>query len=250
MGKHLKQCEHIGQRPGLLVSVRSAAEAVAALAGGADVIDVKEPLRGPLGPADGETIAEVVRAVAGRVPVTAAAGELTDVNTSVLMTSPAEIALVKFGLANCSSMGCLRSALRRRFSHGCDHTPTAIVAYADWRAARSIDPVAVLSAAIEFGCAAVLIDTWDKSAGTLFDHWPADGLMMYLHQSREHGLLVALAGSLTLENLRDAAALGPDYVAVRGAACEGGRAGAVSAKRVAALRAALAVSEVSASGVT
>ena len=35
--------------PGLLVSVRSAAEAATALAGGADLIDVKEPSRGPLG---------------------------------------------------------------------------------------------------------------------------------------------------------------------------------------------------------
>ena len=34
----------------LLVSVRSAEEAEIALAGGADVIDVKEPRRGALGP--------------------------------------------------------------------------------------------------------------------------------------------------------------------------------------------------------
>ena len=34
---------------GLLVSVRNAAEATEALAGGASIIDVKEPLAGPLG---------------------------------------------------------------------------------------------------------------------------------------------------------------------------------------------------------
>ena len=45
----------------LLVSVRSAAEAEAALLGGADVIDVKEPDRGPLGRADDAVIAAVVR---------------------------------------------------------------------------------------------------------------------------------------------------------------------------------------------
>ena len=44
------------ETPGLLVSVRSAAEALSALAGGADVIDVKEPNRGSLGAADDETI--------------------------------------------------------------------------------------------------------------------------------------------------------------------------------------------------
>ncbi len=62
----------------LLVSVRSAAEAEAALAGGAHVIDVKEPSRGSLGRADDATIDEVVRVVAGRRPVSAALGELHD----------------------------------------------------------------------------------------------------------------------------------------------------------------------------
>jgi len=61
--------------PQLLVSVRSADEARAALAGGADLIDVKEPSRGPLGAADSEVIGDVLRAVDGRVPVSAALGE-------------------------------------------------------------------------------------------------------------------------------------------------------------------------------
>ena len=62
----------------LLVSVRSAAEAEAALTGGASVIDVKEPTRGALGRADDGAIADVVAAVAGRAPVSAALGELRD----------------------------------------------------------------------------------------------------------------------------------------------------------------------------
>src|SRR5947209_8028398 len=45
--------------PGLLVSVRSAAEARAALDGGAALIDIKEPARGPLGRADDGVMAEV-----------------------------------------------------------------------------------------------------------------------------------------------------------------------------------------------
>ena len=45
----------------LLVSVRNALEAEVALAGGAHVIDVKEPSHGSLGRADEATLAEVVR---------------------------------------------------------------------------------------------------------------------------------------------------------------------------------------------
>src|SRR5256885_16611977 len=58
------------RRAGLLVSVRSAGEAEAAIAGGADLIDVKEPAYGSLGRAKDETIAagggRVARRRAGR----------------------------------------------------------------------------------------------------------------------------------------------------------------------------------------
>ena len=47
----------------LLVSVRSAEEAEAALAGGAHLIDIKEPTRGALGHADATTIADIVHVV-------------------------------------------------------------------------------------------------------------------------------------------------------------------------------------------
>src|SRR5262245_44632800 len=90
-------------RPGLLVSVRSAEEAEAALAGSADLIDVKEPSRGSLGRADEATIAAVMRAVGGRRPVSAALGELRD------DPSPCSIpglTYVKWGLAG----GTLRLA--------------------------------------------------------------------------------------------------------------------------------------------
>src|SRR3712207_4897772 len=60
----------------LLVSVRSAEEAEAALAGGADLIDVKEPRGGSLGRAEDWVLAGVLRRVSGRRPVSAAMGGL------------------------------------------------------------------------------------------------------------------------------------------------------------------------------
>jgi hypothetical protein len=64
--------------PGLLVSVRSADEARSALAGGATVIDIKEPARGPLGRANADIWRDVVEAVGEAVPVSAALGEIAD----------------------------------------------------------------------------------------------------------------------------------------------------------------------------
>lgn len=54
--------------PRLLVSVRSADEALAALCGGVDIIDVKEPFRGPLGMADDEVIRSVAEQVFNEHP--------------------------------------------------------------------------------------------------------------------------------------------------------------------------------------
>ena len=62
----------------LLVSVRSPVEARAAVAGGADIIDVKEPSRGSLGRADA-SVWQAVRAVVPRsTPVSVALGELNE----------------------------------------------------------------------------------------------------------------------------------------------------------------------------
>ena len=61
---------------GLLVSVRNADEAAAALDGGAAIIDVKEPRHGSLGAAEPEAIAAVARVVGDRRPWTMACGEL------------------------------------------------------------------------------------------------------------------------------------------------------------------------------
>ncbi len=86
--------------PKLLVSVRSAAEAQQAFFGGADLIDVKEPDRGPLGAADADVIAEVARFVAGRRPTSAALGELVEGRR---LPTALGLSFAKLGLAGCAA---------------------------------------------------------------------------------------------------------------------------------------------------
>jgi uncharacterized protein (UPF0264 family) len=245
----MRQSHFLRNSPGLLVSVRSAAEALTALAGGADVIDVKEPDRGPLGAADPTTIADVLRAVIGRVPVTAAAGELLDFDncnaSQSSLPSPMGVDLYKIGLS-----GCLDEVnWQMRWSQivatlgsqiGNASLPVT-VAYADWRAARAPDPHDVLKLAIQSGCSALLIDTWDKSSGDLFSHWDLPELSMFVKRIRSHRIACVLAGSLNGPSIASAARLAPDFVAVRGAACEYGRHGTVTAQRVAAIKHVLSV---------
>jgi (5-formylfuran-3-yl)methyl phosphate synthase len=236
------------ETPGLLVSVRSAAEALSALAGGVDVIDVKEPNRGSLGAADDNTISAIVRVVNGRAPVSAALGELIDLielpNGDPAWTLVDGVSLFKIGLAGSAALDDWQTRWRHvvdRLASTSNSNPQAVaVVYADWRAAQSPSPRDVLHAAAQCRSPALLIDTWDKSSGTLFDHWPAGELQAFLSKVRSHEISVVLAGSLSAQNVTAAARLAPDLVAVRTAACEGGRTGTVSEIRVRELKKSIA----------
>jgi uncharacterized protein (UPF0264 family) len=228
---------------GLLVSVRDAAEAEVALEGGADVIDVKEPERGSLGAADSEVVAAVVAMVADRVPISIAAGELVDWPRRSPSGISSEIAsgagFVKFGFSGCATL----SDWPQRWRHAVDSLqsgprPVAVV-YADWRSAEAPSPERILAQAQLLGCPALLIDTWDKSRGELFDHWPSLQLAEFGGRVRAAGMHSVLAGSLRIASMPRAVGCNPTLIAVRGAACEGDRRGRISLQRVRALRAAL-----------
>jgi uncharacterized protein (UPF0264 family) len=213
----------------LLVSVRSAAEAEAALAGGAALIDVKEPEHGSLGWAGPDTIAAVLRQVAGRRPVSAALGELTEKKG----TQPFSLAFAKWGLAGCRHRPDWREELRRAadaLPEGC--RPVA-VAYADWRRAAAPPLAAVCDFTSAGRWGAFLIDTWRKDGTTLLDWLTLDELHDLRGRCRAAGVPVALAGSLGVEQLRLLRPLRPDWFAVRGAAChDGRRAAMIDAERV------------------
>jgi uncharacterized protein (UPF0264 family) len=94
----------------------------------------------------------------------------------------------------------------------------------------------VLQRGKHFGCGAALLDTFDKSAGGLFEHGGPTDVAWWIAEVHRLGMRAVIAGSLTVETLARAAALRPDYVAVRGAACRGGRSGGLDARRIVALR--------------
>lgn len=228
---------HIETSPGLLISVRDAEEAATALAAGADVIDVKEPDRGSLGAADYETIQAVVSKVAGIRPVTAALGELADLidgRPPQFAASKLDgVSLFKIGLAQCGRDRRWREKWRQTISHlarspRTDGAPGPVaVAYADWKIAEAPNPVDVLQTAAEIGCPALLVDTWNKSHGTLFDSWDVEALREFVDDVHRRSMRIVLAGSLRRESVSLAVALQPDLIAVRGAACRGDRHGIV-----------------------
>lgn len=220
--------------PQLLVSVRDAAEAAAAIAGGAGLVDVKEPGRGPLGRADAASTAAVIEAVAGRVPVSAALGELRECPLAgVAADLPAGLAFVKWGLAGLAAAKWPRLLLNARH-----YVPArvAAVAYADAARAHAPPPAAVVDFARRHvrrsRVRAVLFDTFQKDGSTLLDWLPLDDLAALASACRTSGVTVALAGSLTAGTIDRLRGVRPNWFAVRGAACDGGREGRVCERRV------------------
>jgi uncharacterized protein (UPF0264 family) len=113
------------------------------------------------------------------------------------------------------------------------------VAYADHDAAGALSGDVVSAMAAEVGARGVLLDTWTKDGRDLFAWIRAEDVRRWVERSKQYGLLTALAGSLSTDGVRRAGRLSADIVGVRGAACGGGRAGAVDETLVRALAAAV-----------
>ncbi|SIO62042.1 hypothetical protein SAMN05444166_6930 [Singulisphaera sp. GP187] len=219
--------------PRLLVSVRSVEEAMAALAGGASIIDIKEPDRGPLGRADTAVWQAIREALPVGVCLSVALGELPEWThqPDPAPTGFAGISYRKLGLAEVGADWKTDWAnLRKRWREG---PAWVAVVYSDWRLAKAPRPDDVLEAAIAVAdCTGVLIDTWDKSSRSTVDHsW-----LPWFARAHQAGLTIALAGGLNESRIERLASLAPDWIAVRGAACcDGDRRSAIDPARVARL---------------
>jgi uncharacterized protein (UPF0264 family) len=227
----------------LLVSVRNAAEAAAACAGGADIIDAKEPAAGALGAVDLATFHEIVAAVSSSRPVTAALGDArseADINHTADAYARAGAWLVKVGFAGISSRAHVTSLLSAARDGAAGHAGLVATAYADADRVGSLDPFEMIDAAAAAGTTGVLIDTADKEGPGLRGLMSPTTLARWVGAARDARLLVALAGKLTLHEVDYVSETGADIAGVRGAACDRGRTGQIVATNVRALRSALA----------
>lgn len=219
----------------LLVSVRSAEEAEIALAGGADVIDIKEPRRGALGPADPVVWREIQLVVKAQAITSAALGELLHDPVGRLACQTYGFAFAKIGLADCRSHDDWKLTWDRAVSALPRGVYPVPVAYADHARARSPRIEEVFELAQTSSARLLLIDTFDKRAGRLLDYLPLDFLTTLLDQAAARDVQVALAGSLQLNDIEKLLPLAPAYIGVRGAACCDGRDGLIDLARVKSL---------------
>ena len=224
----------------MLVSVRDVPEALLAAHGGADFIDLKEPRDGALGGLDPATIAAIVRALREQgsrlprsLPISATIGDLPMTDLGAILERVDAVAAcgvdyVKVGIERVAQAAAVLDALA-----GSGH-PIVPVFIGD----RGLD-----FEAIDHACTlkfpALMVDTADKLAGSLFDVLSDAELRRFVVMVRASGALVGLAGALRRPQLAALRALGPDFAGFRSAVCAGDRGGALDPELLRALAAAL-----------
>lgn len=201
----------------LLVSVRNLEEARLAVAGGADIVDLKEPARGALGAVPLAVAREVVRALGASRPVSATVGDLPmqpeTVGPAVREMGDTGVAFVKIGFFGAGDgQACIRAlkphARRLRL---------VAVLFADQ------DPdFSLLEPLRDAGFAGVMLDTAGKGGLGLRDWVPGEKMAYLIASARELGLITGLAGSLKVSDIPALLPLAPDYLGFRGALCAGG----------------------------
>ena len=228
----------------LLISIVNAHEAVEAVIGGTDILDIKNPLEGSLGANFPHVIQSIRNETSEGVPVSVAIGDAP--------YKPGTMALAALGAACCNvdyiKVGLygtqtpeqgvdLVRAVCRAVRDKSPATRIIAAAYADGPANGAMaaaDAPGVAAAAGADGC---MIDTLGKSSSNLFTCMGDKALADFIGHCRDRHLISALAGSLKAEDIPRIAALGPDIAGFRGAACGGDRVkGKLTADQVARLK--------------
>ncbi len=163
-----------------------------------------------------------------------ALGELVPPGT---LSFPPGLSYCKFGLAGWRNKNW-REALNAwsgLFANDSPNCTLVTTAYADWRNADAPPINQVHDDALSRSDSAFLIDTWHKDGSTLLDHLTLLELTKFCDRCRAANARVALAGSLGPLEIKTLKSTHPNWFAVRGTACQGGREGSIDLDAVRAL---------------
>ncbi|MCI0735983.1 MAG: dihydroneopterin aldolase, partial [Beijerinckiaceae bacterium] len=216
----------------MLASVTSPAEAETVSAGGADIIDLKDPAKGALGALDTGVSAHIVRLIGKRKPVSAAAGAADGAPREVLDAVAAIAATgVDYVKVAISRDKVAEDCVRALGQHA-NGTKLVGVFFADCE--PNLDMLALMAGN---GFTGAMLDTAKKGAGRLLDHMDVAALDCFIDRCRTNGLMSGLAGSLEAPDVPRLLPLQPDYLGFRGSLCHGRmREGAIDAASVRVIR--------------
>ena len=199
-----------------LASVSSMQEASTILAVGADIIDIKNPLKGALGAVDPEITKKIVQQVSGRAMTSATIGDLpmeaACISSAIDIMQATGVDIIKVGVFDNSVSTDVLQVIEAYTDKECR---IVLVYFADLK--PQLEGFSVLAEAGVYG---VMLDTADKTKGSLRTIINDDTLENFVGQAQSSGLLTGLAGSLKLADIQPLLKLKPDYLGFRSALCD------------------------------
>jgi uncharacterized protein (UPF0264 family) len=212
----------------LLISPINEAEAKEAVAGGADIIDVKNPLEGALGANYPWVIKNIKKLTPKPLEVSCAIGDAPNLPGTVSLASFGAAALgvdyIKVGLYGVKTVEEAIFLLKQvaKAAKDCNpHVKVVAAGYADAEKIGTINPAVIPEIAQQAGADIAMLDTSTKDGSNLFTYQTKTQLKEFVDKAHSFGLQAALAGSLRKQDISTVYGLGADIAGLRGAACTG-----------------------------
>jgi (5-formylfuran-3-yl)methyl phosphate synthase len=210
----------------LLISPVDEHEALEAIKGGADIIDVKNPHEGPLGASFPWTIKRIREVTPKGIEVSCTLGDIANLPGSVALTATGAASLgvnyVKASLLEIKTPDDAVFLMQNvvKATKRVDPSVKVVVAgFADAKRVKSIDPLLIPKIAKAAECDFAMVDTAVKDGKTLFNFLNPEQLKAFVNETHSYGIKAALAGSLQKEHLPILCGFGVDIAGLRGAAC-------------------------------
>jgi hypothetical protein len=210
----------------LLISVINEKEAKEAVAGGADIIDVKNPLEGSMGANYPRIIRRIRELVPSGVEVSAAIGDFPNLpgtaSLAALGAAVCKVDYVKVGLYGTRARSDARKLLQRVCEAVKEYDASIKViaaGYADYENIGSVNPLLLPKIAHAVKADGVMIDTKRKNRRKIFDFLNDSQLKSFVENAHKLDLIAAIAGSLGKEDIVRVYETGADVIGIRGSVC-------------------------------
>ncbi len=213
----------------LLISPINHDEAVEAIEGGADIVDVKNPKEGSLGANFPWVIKDIRELTPDDLLVSATLGDVPYKPGTISLAAMGALVsgadYIKVGLYGTKDYDEAVEVMTNVVKAVKDVKSEAIVVasgYADAHRVGAVSPWDIPKVARDSGADLAMIDTAVKDGKTLFDYFTIEDCEKFVNEAHDYGLKVALAGSVKKDQLKPLYDVGTDVVGLRGAACVGG----------------------------
>ncbi len=210
----------------LLISPLNEKEASEAIAGGADIIDVKNPQEGALGANFPWVIKRIREITPKNIKVSCTLGEIPNLPGSISLAALGAASLgvdyIKVGLYGFKTLEEAVFLLQNVNKAAKECNPKIKVVatgYADAERISALDPMLIPEIASKAQVDLAMIDTAIKDGKNLFNFLTVKQLGKFVDEAHKLGLEAALAGSLRKQDLPLVYDLGADVAGIRGAAC-------------------------------